>query len=209
MSTGNANGPAGGTSKFKISEAILKTGQLDRMKSWYTRMLGVGPYFEHSPPEGSKPADFGGQTRATDLRMCFFRLSEDFPFLQTIGIFEEPGTLESPEKRNPGLHHLQLMAASLDDLCDKYEELRDAGLKPHRSANHGMMTSFYYRDPDNNVVEITVQNFATFDEMATFMASEGFRDDPSGDEIEPDTFVGWFRKGVPVDELTRLNRDKR
>ena len=185
------------SSRLKISETILRTGRLDAMKAWYATVLGVEPFFEHAPPPGTKPLDLGGQTRASDLRMCFFRLSLDYPYVQTIGIFEEPGTALEPAKRAPGLHHMQLMTADLDDLCDKFEELKAQDLSPHRSADHGPMTSFYYRDPDGNNVEITAQNHASLEEMAEFMASDAFKANPSGAEIDdPEAFVARRREKV-------------
>ncbi len=177
------------SSALKISETILKTGRLDAMKAWYENLLQVVPFFEHAPAEGAKPGDFGGQTRASDLRMCFFRLSLDYPHTQTIGIFEEPGTGLDAVKDAPGLHHMQLMAQTLDDLCAHYKRLRASGLAPHRSADHGPMTSFYYRDPDGNNVEITAQNFPTLEAMVAFMASPAFKANPSGNEIDPERFV--------------------
>lgn len=176
-------------SSFKLSETILKTGRLDEMKAWYENLLQVAPFFEHAPREGTAPLDLGGQTRASDLRMCFFRLSLDYPNTQTIGLFEEPGTALDPAKAAPGLHHMQLMAASLDDLCGQYKRLRAGGLRPHRSADHGPMTSFYYRDPDGNNVEITAQNFPTVEAMVEFMASDLFKANPSGQEIDPEEYV--------------------
>lgn len=182
------------SSALKISETILKTGRLDEMKAWYENLLQVAPFFEHAPPEGMTPLDLGGQTRASDLRMCFFRLSLDYPNTQTIGLFEEPGTTLDPVKSAPGLHHMQLMAANLDELCAQYERLRADGMHPHRSADHGPMTSFYYRDPDGNNVEITAQNFPTLEAMVEFMASDEFKANPSGAEIDPQQFVASRRE---------------
>lgn len=181
-------------SRFKISETILKTGQIEEMKAWYEIVLGVPPYFEHSPAPGTKPQDFGGQTRASDLHMCFYRLSLDFPYTQTIGIFEEPGTGTAAAKDQPGLHHMQLATSGRDDLCRTFEALRDQGLHPHRAADHGPMTSFYYRDPDGNNVELTAQNFETFAEMAAFMRSPEFTDNPSGIELVAADFVASWRE---------------
>ena len=180
-------------SSLKISETILKTGRLDAMIAWYKTVLGVPPFFEHSPAAGTNPLDLGGQTRASDLRMCFFRLSLDFPYVQTIGIFQEPGTGLEPVKGAPGLHHMQLTTASLDDLCATYDRLLGEGMRPHRSADHGPMTSFYYRDPDGNNVEITAQNFPTLESMVEFMASDAFKANPSGREIDPAEYVAQRR----------------
>lgn len=181
-------------SRFRISETILRTGRLDAMKAWYRTVLGVGPFFEHAPPPGHKPGDFGGQTRATDLRMCFFRLSLDYPYTQTIGIFEEPGVSDAVVAKAPGLHHMQLMLSGIDELCRTFESLREEGLHPHRTADHGPMTSFYYRDPDGNNVELTAQNYPTLEAMVAFMASQAFKDNPSGRELDPDAYVAEWRE---------------
>ena len=135
----------GQCSRLKISETILKTGQMEVMKDWYRKVLEVEPFFEHAPSPGSGAGDFGGQTRATDLHMCFFRLSEEYPWTQVIGIFEEPGVSGTVPKSTPGLHHMQLMMDDVATLIGKYEEMSKLGFRPHRSANHGPMTSFYYR----------------------------------------------------------------
>ena len=192
--TETAAAPRQPCSPLKISETILKTGRLPDMKRWYTTVLGVEPFFEHAPPPGTTPLDLGGQTRASDLRMCFFRLSLDHPYVQTIGLFEEPGTALDPARGAPGLHHMQLMTADLNLLCDTFERLRAHGLSPHRSADHGPMTSFYYRDPDGNNVEITAQNQPTLEAMLAFMTSDAFRANPSGREIaDPEAFVATRR----------------
>ena len=198
------SGAATDCSRFKISETILKTGQLGAMKPWYETVLGVGPFFEHAPAKDARPGDYGGQTRASDLSMCFFRLSAAYPYTQVIGLFEEPGTATTAARGAPGLHHMQLMSENIAELIDKYDSLAEAGLHPHRSANHGPFTSFYYRDPDGNNVELTTQNFPTFEAMTEFMRSPGFKANPSGVELDPEAFVGRFKSGVSVEELVRI-----
>jgi catechol-2,3-dioxygenase len=36
--------------------------------------------------------------------------------------------------------------------------LKGAGITPFVSVNHGLTTSFYYRDPDGNGVELQIDN---------------------------------------------------
>ena len=190
---------------MKISETILKTGQLEVMKPWYRRVLGIEVLFEHFVDAATRPGDYGGQTRANDLKMCFFRICNDYPYTQMIGLFEEPGTAITAAKGVPGLHHMQFMMPDLDTLVRKYEVLKADGLRPHRTANHGVMFSFYYRDPDGNNVEFSAQNFPTLEAMTKFMSGAYFKANPSGIEIDdPDAFVARFRSGVPAAELMRL-----
>ena len=190
---------------LRISETILKTGQIDAMKVWYRRALEVDVLFEHAPAPNTRPGDYGGQTRAADLRMCFFRISgEDYPYTQMIGLFEEPG-IAATAQRVAGLHHMQFMLPDLESLIVKFEMFAAAGLRPHRSTNHGVMTSFYYRDPDGNNVEFSAQNFPSLEAMTSFMHGDYFRHNPSGVELaDPEEFVACYRSGVPAAELTRL-----
>ena len=99
---------------------------------------------------------------------------------------------------------MQLMSPTFDDLCRTYENLRAKDLRPHRSTNHGPMTSFYYRDPDGNNVELAAQNFPTFEAMSAFMASAAFRSNPPGQEIDSEEFVARYRRGEKIEDLTRL-----
>lgn len=144
--------------KLKISQTILKTSQMNAMKAWYRTVFGGGPFFERTPDPGTKPLHLGGQTRASDLKICFFRLLTDYPYVRTIGIFAEPGVASEAAKNASALHHMQLMCGSVQELVEKYEELDGHGVKPHRRANHGPMTSFYHCEPDWNNVEITTRN---------------------------------------------------
>ena len=48
-----------------------------------------------------------------------------------------------------------------DELTENYLRLKEIGINPHRCVNHGVTTSMYYHDPDNNQVELLVDNFAT------------------------------------------------
>ena len=67
--------------------------------------------------------------------------------------------------------HFQMQFGSIDDIFDRYEALAAHGIVPTRSANHGPFTSFYYRDPDGNRVELSVRNYAAEAETLALMQS--------------------------------------
>jgi hypothetical protein len=75
---------------------------------------------------------------------------------------------------------------------------------PARSANHGPSTSFYYRDPDGNRLELSAENYAADSEVNAFMQSEAFRRNPSGIDVDPAEYVGRYREGVSLEEPRRL-----
>lgn len=188
---------------MRISEIVLKTARFDELKLWYQDVLGVAPFYEHNPSGGSKAAQPGSQERASDIRLCFIRLYLDHPYTQVLAIFEVPGTREAPSG-DPGLHHMQFRNAAMEDLFTRYDRLKAAGVHPHRTANHGPGTSFYYRDPDGNVVELSASNFATAEEYKAYFTSESYKRNPSGIEIDADDYIARFRRGTPLSELVKI-----
>jgi len=104
-----------------------------------------------------------------------------------------------------GLNHVQFKCETLGAALDRYERLKAVGISPVRSFNHGPGTSFYYRDPDGNTMEISGPNLATETEYRAYFQTEAFRRDPRGVAIDPDEFVARFRRGVPQAELVRIS----
>jgi Glyoxalase/Bleomycin resistance protein/Dioxygenase superfamily len=137
-------------------------------------------------------------------QFSFRRLPSDYPFTQIILIMNRP-ELSGRDSSGPGLDHVQFRHASLAALLDRYERLRDLGIRPHRSMNRGPSTSFYYRDPDGNVVELSAVNFSTEAEYVAFVNSEAFKKNIAGIEIEAAEFIAKYRSGVPQAELVRIS----
>jgi len=170
---------------MRIGEVVLKTARFEAMNRWWQTVLGISPFLESE-------------------RFAFRRLSGDYPYTQILVIFNQP-ELEGRESSGPGLDHVQFRYASLGPLLDRYEVLRDLGIKPERTMNHGPSTSFYYRDPDGNRVELSAMNFDTEAEFVSFVASEAFRKNIAGMAINADEFVSKYRSGVQQSELVRLS----
>jgi Glyoxalase/Bleomycin resistance protein/Dioxygenase superfamily len=141
--------------------------------------------------------------RAVDVRLGFFRI-HDAPHRQVLALFGID-SLAGAEGSGPGLHHFQFGIASLGDLVTQHERMASSGVRPHRAANHGQATSFYYRDPDGNIVEFSCSNFPTAEEEEAFMSGAEFAANPSGLELDPDRFVARYRAGDSPAELLRLD----
>ena len=169
---------------IQIGEVVLKTARFEAMNQWWQTVLAVSPYLESE-------------------RFAFRRLAGAYPYTQTLVIFNQP-ELGARESTGPGLDHVQFRHASLEALLDRYERLRDLGITPYRTMNHGPSTSFYYRDPDGNGVELSAVNFPTETEYARFVSSEAFKKNIAGAPIDADDLVARFRSGVPQAELVRL-----
>lgn len=167
---------------LRLGEIVLKTAAYETMKGWYRNVLGIGPFLEHVPDAAiASPAPF--------TRMCFYRLHFDHPWQEMIAIFEVPGTRIEAAGGDPGLHHMQLRSASPADLAARYGDLRDLGVTPHRALDHGPSTSFYYRDPDRNVVELSASNFQSGEEMLACLRSDAYRANPPGRAVDPEEFA--------------------
>jgi catechol-2,3-dioxygenase len=180
---------------MRFGEVVLRTSQYKALKSWYSQVLDTNPMFESERKE-----DLGPDAMR---QMCIIRPCTEFPFTESLVIFDI-AELRQNDQTVSGMDHFQMQFASIDHLFDRYESLAAHGIVPTRSANHGPSTSFYYRDPDGNRVELSVKNYATEGETLAFVQSEAFRRNPAGIEIDPAEYVGRYRNGVSLEELRRI-----
>ena len=187
-----------------IAEIVMQTNQYDIMKLWYEAVLG-GTWITETnpngaPAQGARDGAGGKQVFASDIRACFMRLPMPHPYAMTFALFELTRLAHAPSD-DPGINHMQLKLPDLEALISRIEVMRDHGLDPHRSANHGTITSFYFRDPDENIVELCMDNFATAEERITYMKSPAFQKNPSGVSLVRDDFISAYRGGAPRAEL--------
>jgi hypothetical protein len=99
------------------------------------------------------------------------------------------------------MHHVAYTFASLEELFQRYVELKEKGVEPTMPIQHGMTTSLYYEDPDGNFVEMQVDNFASPDQATAYMYGPEFDGDPIGHAFSPEALLASLRAGVPAAEL--------
>ena len=160
----------------------LKTRQPEEMAAWYAAALSM--VVSH---RGS-----GAVWLTND------DANHRLAFLSTPKLEDDPDQI-----KHVGMHHTGWEFSTLDDLLATYVRLRDAGHLPHRTVNHGPITSFYYLDPDDNSVELQVDNYNDWRESVKFMASEAFAKDPFGPGVDPEALIAQRDAGVEPDELVR------
>lgn len=166
------------TSPVKLGHVALCTTDVARLRAWYCTVLKARVMFE---------SDFVG----------FITYDDEHHRLAIINRGVEPAP--GPSR----LDHISFTYATLGDLLGTYERLKDDGITPHRTINHGGTTSMYYRDPDGNQVELQIDNFATLEETAAFLESEVFAANPIGVEFDADKLAERFQRGDPVAELVK------
>lgn len=168
-------------SPAKFAHFVLRTGQFDTMAEWYRTVLAARIVFR-------------------DERLCFLSYDDEHHRLALIQVPD----LEPRDPDGTGTDHVAYSYRDLGDLLATYRRLKAVGILPHWPINHGVTTSMYYRDPDNNRVELQIDNFATEKECQAYFQSSAFRDNPVGVTYDPDELCRRYEAGEPMAELLRI-----
>lgn len=108
-----------------------------------------------------------------------------------------------------GVDHVCLALSGFPALAARYQRLKTIGIVPSLPVNHRFTTSLYYRDPDGNELELSVDNFATKEEGLAFVRSEELAEilvPPFGHEFDPEELVEMVRAGASDAQLRQLGR---
>jgi catechol-2,3-dioxygenase len=133
MSADTTNGHDHSPPPARLSHAVLRTTRLKEMVEWYKTVLNAQVLFEN------------------DL-IAFMTYDEEH---HRIAIAAFPGLVQKP-KRSTGLDHLAFFYATAGDWIANYERLKSLGITPRVCIHHGLTMSLYYRDPDDNGVELSI-----------------------------------------------------
>ena len=114
-----------------------------------------------------------------------------------LAFFNMPDIPAKGEDR-AGVHHVAYTYGSLGDLLKTYIRLKPLGILPYWSINHGPTTSFYFRDPEGNDVELQSDNG---DDPGAYFHSEAFANNPIGVEFDADELVRLWQAGATEAEL--------
>jgi catechol-2,3-dioxygenase len=159
----------------------LKTTKLQEMIDWYGLVIGAKPNFQNPV-------------------LAF--LTNDHAN-HRIALLAIPGLHDDAQKFvHTGIHHTAFEYVSFADLMSSYARLRRAGIEPQFCLNHGMTMSLYYPDPDQNMVELQVDNFGNWETSAEWMrTSEDFRSDPIGAFFDPGAVWEAYERGATFEQL--------
>jgi catechol 2,3-dioxygenase-like lactoylglutathione lyase family enzyme len=172
----------------------ITTANLQAMKDWYAKVLGMAPTHETAAPDGA----------AALPPMQASWVTNDGAN-HRIAIMALPGLTPDPDRsRHPRLQHVAFELPSIDALLQTYAHLKAKGIEPVITADHGATTAFYYEDPDRNSVELTIDNFGDWAKSSEFMrTSPEFAVNPMGAYVDPDKMIAARAAGMSVEELHR------
>jgi catechol 2,3-dioxygenase len=169
-----------------LHHATLRTSRLDEMVAWYVRVIGARVTFrnEHAAWTTNDEANH---------RVAFLAV---------------PGLSDDAQKVNHnGLHHLAFEYRSFDDLMSSYQRLADAGISPAFCLDHGMTVSIYYRDPEDNFVELQCDCFGDWKRSCEWMeVSADFAANPIGVFFDPVKVLAAHRSGTDFAALHEAMR---
>jgi catechol-2,3-dioxygenase len=162
----------------KFAHLVLRTSQFDEMLRWYKTVLEA-------------------EVMLGNPMITFLTYDDEH---HRIAIVNIPG-LKEPQPETVGLAHFAYTYETLDDLFATYERLKDAGIEPYWSINHGPTLSFYYRDPDGNQVELQIDIYEDAKSTNDWFAQSDFETNFIGVKFVPEDLIRRYRDGEARETL--------
>jgi len=172
----------------KLHHYGLTTANLDAMSDWYRKVLGMTINFRLAVP--SRP-----QHGPPFSAMAFVSNDEVH---HRIVIFERSDLVIDPDKFcHARVQHVAFEYETLDDLLGTYARLKGLGILPVMAIDEGLQTGFYYTDPDQNSVELNVNNYGN--EWTATEHMKGASSDvgrPRRMQVDPDKMIAARKAGA-------------
>jgi catechol-2,3-dioxygenase len=159
----------------------LKTTRKDEMIAWYQTVIGAQVLFHHPG---------------------FTFLSNDTA-KHRIALMQVPGIAEDPDRiHHDGMHHSAWEYTSFEELNDTYLRLLQEGILPTACIDHGPTLSYYYADPDGNLVELQVDAFGSWEQSHRWMVEELINQEfLVGAAVDPDKIAQAHASGLSLAEI--------
>lgn len=167
----------------KLHHWGMRTAKFEEMVDWYSKVIGFETALSATSP----------------VKVAFVTNDEQH---HRGGFFGTPGIVDDPERgRMPGVNHLAWEYDNLDDLLATWQRLEDEGIESIVTTDHGPTFSFYYKDPENNTVELTC---LAYDDLASarerLQAPENVRN-PMGQAVIPQKLIAAREQGLSLAEI--------
>ncbi len=165
---------------IRLAHFVLRSNHFEETKVWYQTVLGAHPVFENP-------------------FVCFMTYDQEHHRIAIINTVDAP----DPAPGAAGLDHIAFTFATLGDLLSTFRRLQGLDIQPYWCINHGPTTSFYYRDPDGNQVELQFDNFETPEALQGWFERGDFAENPIGVTFDPEKLIERFEAGHAIEELVK------
>jgi catechol-2,3-dioxygenase len=162
----------------KFAHIVLRTSRFEEMMTWYKTVLEVEVVLENP--------------------MVSFLTYDDEHHRLAIANMPD---LKDRAPQTAGVEHVAYTYETLDDLFATYERIKAAGIEPYWCINHGITLSMYYRDPDNNQIELQVDIFENPEATNDWLAQSDFDVNFLGVKFDPVELIQRYRDGESRDTL--------
>ena len=163
----------------RISHMVLRTTCLNEMIDWYNTVFNAKVLFR---------SDFG----------AFLTYDDEH---HRIALFAIPG-VQKKIKNSSGLDHVAFIYPSFADWIATYERLKALGITPRATMHHGITMSLYYRDPDDNGIELGLDNVDKAGWIEWMETNLGKT--MAGGALDPADLARRFHAGEAESELRRF-----
>ena len=172
----------------------VTTRHLERMVDWYSKVLGMVSIYSTSNSLDSKSA----------VAMSIAFVSND-KANHRIAIISLPELKDDTDKKGQTkLQHVAFEYATIDDLLNSYVRIKELGIEPVLTTDHGPSIAFYYKDPDSNTIELFVDNFGNWDRSREYtQSSPDYHKNPMGAFVDADKLVVACQDGMSLAEIHR------
>jgi catechol-2,3-dioxygenase len=185
-------------SPVKLSHVVLYSRQVPAMRDWYLEVLEAQVVFEAPGGVFLTYDDEHHRIAIADPSVMSETGASDLLGNESADLAPEQLAALPPR----GLAHVAFTYSDLAALLENWERLKNAGIRPVATVNHGPTTSMYYADPDGNQVELQIDNFTTPEESTAFMRSESFARNIYGQPFDPASVLDQLRAGTSQAALT-------
>jgi catechol-2,3-dioxygenase len=195
MAQTQAHTPPAKTSRRQvICPALHHTGALtnrvEEMADWYATVLGMRVTLR----SGNSGGVGVGSVYVTNDDAHHRHGFQNPPW----GIVGDPDEVRKYSR----IGHYAWEYAGLGDLLISWERLKEEhGIEPLGCVDHGVSFAFYYKDPDDNTVELLADAYGDREESLRHMGDESMIANPMGKWVDPARLLGEHRTGVPLAEL--------
>lgn len=166
----------------KFAHVVYRTRRFDQMLHWYETVFDAKIQYQN-------PA------------LAFLTYDDEHHRVALVNLcLLQPDGSAGDRQGLTGVDHVAYTYASLNDLLENYEQLRDKAIRPYWCVHHGITVSMYYADPDGNQMEFQVDAFSS-SEAANAFINDHFSANPIGVEYDPEDWLARLRAGAPAAEF--------